>query len=75
MSDQINSHMNEEFVFTNEQEDAINSLRDAGCVVVVWQPNEIPEGASDDELEDRAIAAGNDYLSDIASYATSEDEE
>lgn len=75
MTHKINSHMDEEFIFTKEQEDAIQSLRDAGCVVVLWQPNEIPEGACDDELEDLAIAAGNDYLANIGSDADSEEEE
>lgn len=43
----------------------VAALRELGCAVVVWQPNEIPKDADIDHLETLMIERGADYLEDF----------
>ena len=44
-------------------ETALNTLRKAGYLVVVWTPEELKE-VDADALEDYVISKGNDYIED-----------
>lgn len=51
---------------TPAQRQAVNELRDAGCVVIIWEPTEL-EGLNGDTryFESRVIELGNEAIIDI----------
>lgn len=40
-------------------------LRALGCIVAIWTPDEIPDGADLGTLQDIVIERGNDYLASV----------